>query len=69
MNLLQKTEEITQKEFLDQNPDVRALPKDMQKYRYDEYEKFRIKQDKEYISDFDIFMNEIDKLMIKIQIH
>ncbi|MGN1357859.1 MAG: RhuM family protein, partial [Bacilli bacterium] len=29
---------------------------------YKEYDKFKIEQDKKYISDFDIFMNEINKL-------
>ena len=29
---------------------------------YKEYDKCRIKQDEKYISDFDIFMKEIDKL-------
>lgn len=29
---------------------------------YKEYDKFKIEQDKKYVSDFDIFMNEINKL-------
>ena len=44
---------------------VRYLKKVAQELAYKEYDKYRLKQDKLYVSDFDKFIKEVELLEVK----